>query len=107
MRQRDDDEGLDYRPRIGGGGKEAIWFAEGESNASKVETWEATTWFARFARSKSIFWVGLSYSSSVPPHRAPWLMSSSRRKRYDRQIEPFKFPGGGNPWAELILIPGN
>ena len=24
----------------GGGGKEAIWFAEGESNAPKVETWE-------------------------------------------------------------------
>ena len=86
MRQRSD-EGLDYRPRIGGGGagKEAIWFAKGESNASKVEIWERAVTSLRSLdlRTTNQFsgWASL-----------PTLVN----ELHDRQIRPFKFPEAGD-----------
>ena len=81
--------GLELEWRRGTGEKKQFGSPRGragESNASKVETWEATTWFARFARSKSIFWVGLYPSSSVPPHStrlaSPYTSTAGRSKRH-------------------------
>ena len=74
MRRRND-EGLDYRPRIGveegDRGKEAIWFAAraGESNASKVETWEAARSAATSLRSLGLRTANqFSGWASISPH---------------------------------------